>query len=122
MGTQLRDFSCWPKAPAEREAARDLARPCREMPARRGACVMTERFARIPSRAAGLRGLGARDFRILVALASHCDAAGQCFPSLTRIAAIAGVDRAKVPASIRKLRAAGLVRSPPRRDETGDFA
>jgi len=85
---------------------------------------MTDRFARIPSRVAGIRDLGARDLRILIAIAAHADVKGRAFPSLARIAALTGLglDRSKVPPCIRKLVAAGLLRTSHRRDEFGDAA
>jgi hypothetical protein len=79
-------------------------------------------FARVPVRAANLRHLSARDLRVLIAIAAHLNSEGFAYPGITRIAALAAVDRSKVPSSIKKLVAAGLVRARRRRDESGDFA
>jgi helix-turn-helix protein len=83
---------------------------------------MSERFARIPARVAALRHFTARDLRVLIAIAAHADPDGRAFPSLARIAALAAVDRTKVPPSIKKLTAAGLLTCKRRRDEAGDAA
>jgi hypothetical protein len=83
---------------------------------------MTAQFARIPARAAGIRALSARDLRVFIAISSHADGEGRAFPSMTRIATLTGVDRCKVPASIKRLVNAGLLSARHRRDESGDFA
>jgi hypothetical protein len=75
-------------------------------------------FARIPSRAAGARDLGAQDFRVLVALAAHADGEGRAYPSLARIASLTGVARKNVPRSIARLEKAGLLRHQQRKGET----
>lgn len=83
---------------------------------------MTERFARIPERAVGRRDLTARDWRVLACIALHADASGRAYPSMATIAARTGLDRTKVPASVKKLETIGLLRASRRRDEAGDAA
>jgi hypothetical protein len=83
---------------------------------------MADRFARIPSRAVGCRELTARDWRVLIAIASHANGDGLAWPGFSRIAELAAIDRTKVPPSVKKLSAAGLVRATRRRDEAGDAA
>ena len=70
---------------------------------------MTDRFARIPVRVGGMRDLGARDLRVLIAISAHADSEGRAFPSMTRIAVLAAIDRCKVPSSIKRLVAARLI-------------
>ena len=78
-------------------------------------------FARIPARAAGCKRLAAADWRVFVAIASHADRDGRgAFPALARIARLAGIDRTKVPRSIRRIEAAGLLRVDRRKNKHGD--
>jgi hypothetical protein len=79
-----------------------------------------EQFARIPLRAARSTHLAARDFRVLIGIAAHADADGLAYPSLARIAALAAIDRTKVPGSVRKLVGAGLLQAQHRKDPHGD--
>jgi hypothetical protein len=81
---------------------------------------MSMAFARIPIRGASIR-LRGHDFRVLIAISGHANGDGSAYPSLARIAAVAGIDRAKVPASIRNLQGAGLLRVERRRDAHGDW-
>jgi len=83
---------------------------------------MAERFARIPQRAVGCRELSARVWRVLACIALHADKDGRAWPSLTTIAAITDIDRSKIPALIKRLIAAGLLRATRRRDHAGDAA
>jgi hypothetical protein len=71
--------------------------------------LVADRFARIPARAARYRDLSARDWRVLVAIASFADRAGRAYPSMTRIAKIVGINRGDVPRSIRRLEQLGLL-------------
>jgi len=83
---------------------------------------MSSRFARVPVQAAGARLLGARALRVLIAIAAHADRDGRAYPSLACIAEITGVARSKLPAEIRALAAAGLLRCERRQDQAGDSA
>jgi DNA-binding MarR family transcriptional regulator len=81
---------------------------------------MREQFARIPIRAAADRTLGAQDFRVLIAIASHAGRNGKAWPSQARIAALAHIDRRNVPRAIARLEASGLLRRDARENEYGD--
>src|SRR5262249_22094641 len=70
---------------------------------------MTERFARIPSRAAGL-SLGAVAFRVLIAISAHADAEGRAYPGMGTIAREASIRRRDVPRAVAALERAGLLR------------
>lgn len=74
---------------------------------------MTERFAKVPPRAAGALELGAQDFRVLIAIAAHADNDGKAFPSLSRVASLTGIARKNIPRSISRLEKAGLLRHQP---------
>jgi hypothetical protein len=78
------------------------------------------RFARIPVRAASARELSARALRVLIAIAMHADVDGKAYPGLTRIAALAAIDRTKVPEAVRELTAVGLLKKRSRIDRHGD--
>ena len=69
-----------------------------------------KRFSMVPLSAANIRELGAQDLRTLIALASHANGDGRAYPSLTRLAAITGIDRRGVCRSIGHLETAGLIR------------
>jgi hypothetical protein len=79
-----------------------------------------ERWGRVVLRAASTPGLGRREYQVLIAIAGHADKNGHAYPSMTRIASRAGLDRSKVPSAIAKLEAAGLVRKRPHTSEHGD--
>jgi hypothetical protein len=68
------------------------------------------KFSRIPARAAGMK-LTATDWQVLHAIALHADRRGQAFPSLGRIALIAGILRNHVPRSIKHLEKFSLLKS-----------
>jgi hypothetical protein len=70
---------------------------------------MTERFARIPIRAAGI-SLGAVPLRVLIAISGHADAEGRAYPGMGMIAGAAGIRREDVPRAIASLERAGLLR------------
>lgn len=70
---------------------------------------MTERFARIPIRAAGI-SLGAVPFRVLIAISGHADAEGRAYPGMGMIAGAAGIRREDVPRAIASLERVGLLR------------
>src|SRR5262249_24658479 len=80
-----------------------------------------KRFAKIPARAARM-DLTARDFRVLVAIASYADSAGRAFPSVATIAADTGIGRRHVFYAINNLRKSGLLLTDRRRDESGDWS
>lgn len=72
---------------------------------------MTEtRFARMPMAAAGA-GLTATDWAVLHVICMHIDKAGCAYPSLARIAQIAGIRRNHVSRSTKRLEELGLLRS-----------
>jgi hypothetical protein len=79
-------------------------------------------FACIPARAASIRGLGAYDLRVLIAIALHADGEGRAYPSLALIASRAGIARHNVSRSIVRLEKAGLFRHHRRKGETGVWA
>ncbi|HYZ40949.1 MAG TPA: helix-turn-helix domain-containing protein [Stellaceae bacterium] len=81
---------------------------------------MGHRYARIPVRAANARSLGAKDLRVLIAIAAHADRDGRAFPSQGRIAALAGMDRRNVSGAVTRLEAAGLLRRDRRKTAFGD--
>jgi hypothetical protein len=80
---------------------------------------MGERYARIPAHAVGCRKLSAADWRVLAAIALHADAAGQAYPGMTTIAALAGMRRSDVPRSIRRLEQHGILRRERRAHSSG---
>jgi hypothetical protein len=80
---------------------------------------MGERYARIPAHAVGCRKLSAADWRVLAAIALHTDAAGQAYPGMTTIAALAGMRRSDVPRSIRRLEQHGILRRERRAHSSG---
>jgi hypothetical protein len=66
-------------------------------------------FARIPAKAA--RGkLSATDWAVLHAIGLHADKDGRAYPSMARIAEIAGLKRNHVPRSTARLERRGLLR------------
>jgi Helix-turn-helix domain len=79
------------------------------------------RYAAVPVRAAAALGLGAQDFRVLIAIASHANGDGRAFPSLARIALLTGIARRNVPRSIARLEDARLLRHRQRKGETGGW-
>jgi hypothetical protein len=79
-------------------------------------------FACIPARAASIRGLGAYDLRVLIAIALHADGDGRAYPSLARIASQACIARHNVSRSIARLEKVGLLRHKRRKGETGVWA
>lgn len=66
-------------------------------------------FARVPAKASG-SNLSKTDWAVLHALCLHSDKDGRAFPSMARIADIAGIKRNHVPRSMRRLEAKGLLR------------
>jgi MarR family len=82
---------------------------------------MTAIFSKIPRRAAEDHDLTAADHRVLTAIGLHANGAGTAYPSLTRIAAITGIDRKNIPRSLSRLEAAGLLRRVRRRDDSGGW-
>lgn len=70
---------------------------------------MTKRFARVPIAAASMRGLGEYGFRVLIALGTYSNSAGECWPSLTTIANVTGLRRQKVHEIIGKLETLRLI-------------
>jgi len=66
-------------------------------------------FARMPL-TAGNAGLTATDWEVLHAISRHIDPDGVAWPSLSRIAAIAGIRRNHVSRSIARLERLGLLR------------
>jgi hypothetical protein len=80
-------------------------------------------FACIPARAAGDRKLGEQDFRVLTAIAMHADGSGIAYPSLGRIALLAGIpQRSNVCRSITQLEKAGYLRHERHKGATGAWA
>jgi hypothetical protein len=71
--------------------------------------AMAERFARIPASAIGCRELSATDWRILACLGLHADADGRAYPGMSRIAAMAGIQRKNVPRTLRRLVRLGML-------------
>jgi hypothetical protein len=83
---------------------------------------MGNRYACIPGWAAACKQLAASDWRVFVAIAQHADRDGRlAFPALKTIAGLAGIDRTKVPRSIRRIEAAGLLRVHRRKVTHGFF-
>ena len=70
---------------------------------------MTERFARIPIRAAGI-SLGAVPLRVLIAISGHADGEGRAYPGMGMIAGAADIRREDVPRAIASLERVGLLR------------
>jgi hypothetical protein len=70
---------------------------------------MTERFARIPVRAAAI-SLGAVPLRVLIAISGHADAEGRAYPGMGTIADATGIRREDVPRAIARLEQVGLLR------------
>src|SRR5438552_2905969 len=68
------------------------------------------KFSRIPARAAGME-LTATDWAVLHVICLHADKAGQAYPSLARIAALARIRRNHVSRSTKRLEHLGLLRS-----------
>ena len=68
------------------------------------------KFSRIPARAAGMK-LNATDWQVLHAIGLHADRLGQAFPSLRRIALIAGIKRNHVSRSTKRLEEFGLLKA-----------
>ena len=60
------------------------------------------KFSRIPARAAGME-LTATDWAVLHVICLHADKAGQAYPSLARIAALARIRRNHVSRSTKRL-------------------
>jgi Helix-turn-helix domain len=80
---------------------------------------MGERYARIPAHAVGCHELSAADWRVLAAIALHANAAGQAYPGMTTIAALASMRRSDVPRSIRRLEQHGILRRERRAHSSG---
>jgi hypothetical protein len=80
---------------------------------------MAERYARIPEAVIGRRDMSATDWRVFVAVALHMDTSGRAYPSMTRIAAMAGIRRKDVPRTIGRLEGLGLLRREPRAGPKG---
>jgi hypothetical protein len=59
---------------------------------------------------------------VLIAITLHANGDGKAFPSLARVAALVGIDRTKVPQSIKKLQDVGLLTATRRRDAAGDWS
>jgi hypothetical protein len=77
-------------------------------------------FARVPTRAASA-GLSCGALRVLIVICSHADKkTGQAFPSTSRIACEASLDRRSVHRAIAKLIDARLLTVEQRRDRAGD--
>jgi len=76
------------------------------------------RFSRIPARAGGMK-LRANDWQVLHAISLHADKSGWAYPSLERIARIAGIRRNHVSRSVRRLEKLGLIKSCPVRLGSG---
>jgi hypothetical protein len=66
-------------------------------------------FARIPAKAARAK-LSATDWAVLHAIGLHADKDGKAFPSMARIAEIAGLKRNHVPRSVARLEQRSLLR------------
>ena len=79
------------------------------------------RFAHVSVEAASSQ-IGARAFRVLIAITSHADREGRADPSLARIGEINGIDRRRVPLKIATVVNAGLTRREHRPDQAGDAA
>jgi hypothetical protein len=73
-------------------------------------------YARVPIWAAAL-GISGRAWDVLVAICMHVDNGALAYPSMKTIAGIVGIQRCKVPAEIKKLVAAGVLRKTDRKDE-----
>jgi hypothetical protein len=71
--------------------------------------IVNASFARVPARAATAR-LGKIDWAVLHAICLHADKDGRAFPSMARIAQIAGIKRNHVPRSAARLEKRGLLR------------
>lgn len=65
-------------------------------------------FAKVPARAVRCR-VSAIDWQVLHAVALHADTDGRAFPSMARIAVIAGINRSNVPRAIGRLEQSGLM-------------
>jgi hypothetical protein len=65
-------------------------------------------FSRVPARAARAK-LSATDWQVLHVIGLHADHDGRAFPSMLRIAEIAGIDRSNVPRSIARIESHGLL-------------
>jgi hypothetical protein len=76
-------------------------------------------FGRFPTWAAALPGISGLDLRVLAAIAHHADDEGRAFPGMKRIALLARINRSKVPPSVAKLIAAGVLLKEMRADERG---
>jgi hypothetical protein len=72
--------------------------------------AMTERFAKIPLRAASVVTLSASDWRVFVVIAAHANGAGRANPSLQLIASLAHIERRNVSRAITRLEIAGRLR------------
>src|SRR4051812_27358138 len=70
---------------------------------------MTATFARIPAKAARAK-LSATDWDVLHAIGLHADKDGRAYPSMARIAEIAGIQRSNVPRSVCRLKERGILR------------
>jgi hypothetical protein len=69
---------------------------------------MSERFGRVPLRAAS-KGLPGSALQVLIAICAHADRRGYAYPSLGTIAALTGIARHNVPRATKPLIAEGLI-------------
>ena len=67
------------------------------------------KFARIPAKAASAKR-SATDWAVLHAICLHADKDGRAFPSMARVAEIAGMKRKNIPRTIKRLEERGLLR------------
>lgn len=67
------------------------------------------RFAALPL-AAAASNIPARAFRVLVAICASADAAGCAWPGVTEISRRTGIPRKKIPAEVKRLELARLIR------------
>jgi hypothetical protein len=77
-------------------------------------------FSRVPARAARAK-LSATDWQVLHVIGLHADKDGRAFPSMLRIAEIAGINRSNVPRSIARIESHGLLVRNRTRKPTGGW-